>query len=118
MRSGSERMHTWRRTPFTGRNFSNIDNLDYCLLKGKFNGSISFNNFFLGFLQFLLGFSKVPVFYVTLYITAIHVVRIFNTFLQKASIGQYFNPQELTSSYYRLLRCVIPFVYVEHKVTN
>ena len=63
MRSGSERMHTWRRTPSTGRNFQT---LIICITVSSCNGSISVNKFFfLGFLQFLLGFSKVPGFFVS-----------------------------------------------------
>ena len=63
MRSGSERMHTWRRTPSTGRNFQTLIMWITVSQKKSCNGSISVNNFFfLGFLQFLLGFSKVPVF--------------------------------------------------------
>ena len=35
-------------------------------------------NFFLGFLQFMLGFSKVPVFFVSLCITHVHIAVISN----------------------------------------
>ena len=62
MRSGSERMHTWRRTPSTGRNFQTLIIWITVSKKASCNGSISVNKFFLGFLQYLLGFSKVPVF--------------------------------------------------------
>ena len=67
MRSGSERMHTWRRTPSTGRNFQTLIIWITVSSNASCNGSISVNIFFLGFLQFLLGFSKVPVFCVILY---------------------------------------------------
>ena len=66
MRSGSERMHTWTRTPSTGRNFQTLIMWITVSLKASCNGSISVNNyFFLDFFQFLLGFSKVPVFFVS-----------------------------------------------------
>ena len=55
MRSGSERMHTWRRMPSTGRNFQTLIIWITVSQKASCNGSISVNNFFfLGFLQFLL----------------------------------------------------------------
>ena len=65
MRSGSERMHTWRRTPSTGRNFQTlIIWIGLLSLKRQVvMVPISVNKFFLGFLKFLLGFSKVPVFF-------------------------------------------------------
>ena len=63
MRSGSERMHTWMRTPSTGLNFQTLIIWITVSYKASCNGSISVNNFFfLGFLQFLLAFSKVPDF--------------------------------------------------------
>ena len=62
LRSGSERMHTWRRTPSTGRNIQTLIIWITVSSKASFNSSISVNNFFLGFIQFLLGFSKVPLF--------------------------------------------------------
>ena len=69
MRSGSERMHTWRKTPSTGRNFQTLIiwitvSLKRQVVMVQFLSII----FFLGFLQFLLGFSKVSVFCVTLYL--------------------------------------------------
>ena len=43
---------------------SNIDNLDYCLLKASCNGSISVNNFFfLDFFNFCWVFQKFPFFW-------------------------------------------------------
>ena len=67
MHSGSERMHTWRRTPSTGRNFQTLIIWITVSYKASCNGSISVNFFFLGFLQFLLGFSKVLFFCIILY---------------------------------------------------
>ena len=63
MRRGSERMHTWRRTPSTGRNFQTLIIWITVAYKASCNGSISVNIFFFfGFLQFLGSFSKVPFF--------------------------------------------------------
>ena len=62
MRSGSERMHTWRRTPSTGPNFQTLIIWITVLKRQVVMVQFLSINFFLGFLQFLLGFSKVPVF--------------------------------------------------------
>ena len=78
MRSGSERMRTWRRTPSTGRNFQTLMIWITVSLNASFNGSVSVNFFFFGFLQFLLGFSKVPVFFVSPCISALLVNVTFN----------------------------------------
>ena len=66
MRSGSERMHKWRKTLPTGRNFQTLIIWITVSEKASCTGSILVNEFFLGFLQFLLGFSKVLVFFVSL----------------------------------------------------
>ena len=62
MRSGSERMHTWRRTPSTGRNFQTLIIGLLSLKRQVVMVQFLSIHFFLGFLQFLLGFSKFPVF--------------------------------------------------------
>ena len=54
MRSGSERMHTWRRTPSTWRNFQTLIIWITVSYKASCNGSFSVNNFFsLDFFNFL-----------------------------------------------------------------
>ena len=45
MCSGSERMHTWRRTPSTGRNFQTLIIWITVSKKASCNGSISVNKF-------------------------------------------------------------------------
>ena len=63
----NERMHKWRRTPSTGCNFQTLIigllSLKMQVVMVQFLSII----FFLGFFQFLLGFSKVPVFLCHLY---------------------------------------------------
>ena len=63
MRSGSERMHTWRRTPSTGRNFQTLIIWITVSWKASCNGSISVNKFFfLDFFNFCWVFQKFPFF--------------------------------------------------------
>ena len=63
MRSGSERMHTWRRTPSTGGNFQTLIIWITVSYKASFNGSISVNKFlFFDFLNFCWVFQKFPFF--------------------------------------------------------
>jgi hypothetical protein len=63
MRSGSERMHTWWRTPSTGRNFQALIIWITVSWKASSNVSISVNNFFsLDFFNFCWVFQKFPFF--------------------------------------------------------
>ena len=63
MRSSSERMHTWRKTPSTGRNFQTLIIWITVSLKASCNGSISVNNFlFLDFFNFCWVFQKFSFF--------------------------------------------------------
>ena len=69
MRSGSERMHAWRRTPSTGRNFQTLIIWITVSSKASCNSSISVSNFFfLDFFNFCWVFQTFPFFCVTLYV--------------------------------------------------
>ena len=73
MRSGSERMHTWRRTPSTGRNFQTLIILITVSWKASCNGSVSVNKFFfLDFFNFCWVFQKFSFFCVTLYLEGLY----------------------------------------------
>ena len=58
MRSGSERMHTWRMTPSTGRKFQTLIIWITVSQKASCNGSISVNNFFSWISSIFVGFFK------------------------------------------------------------
>ena len=63
MRSGSERMHMWRRTPSTGRSFQTLIIWITVSSKASCNGSISVNTFFfLDFFNFCWVFQNFPFF--------------------------------------------------------
>ena len=69
MRSGSERVHTWRKTPSTGRNFQTLIIWIPVSEKSSCNGSISVNNFFPWISSIFVGVFKSSRFFVTLYLT-------------------------------------------------
>ena len=72
MRSGSERMHTWRRTPSTECNFQTLIIWITVSSKASCNGSISVNIFFfLDFFNFCWVFQKFLFFCVTLYYSCV-----------------------------------------------
>ena len=67
MRSGSEGMHTRRRTPSTGRNLQTLIIRITVSYKASCNGSISVNNFFSWISSIFVGFFKISLFLCHLY---------------------------------------------------
>ena len=105
MRSGSERMHTWRRTPSTGRNFQTLIIWITVSYKASCNGSISVIFFFFDFFNFCRDFQKFPS-----YVSPVYEV--------VSTVNVYLVSQKFSTAISKGLSCVDPSSMIFRDIKN